>query len=684
MLSKIKTKITAIKKQKNNLKLENLKISNLIKSDKILIIASNTYLINLFIEQYKNSTIYFIVYNNININEFIDLKTKYSNINLFFIGNNIDFTFYNTIKTICNNIKFNTILIDNDLSVNKYHNEFLIICGYLLCNQLLVSNGIYMQYILCPNNKNEILLKLLNLLFDKFKNHNENQEFTYCYNKFKTLFIFNDFIKKDDDKYYITLLNFLKNYYNEELNDEKLNKFEYKLSKPFLLNIYNRWDNLLKLIEIKKGGELSFQRIRYGYESDLNKIPEIIDDLPKIEMPEKIVYEKYEIQPRCYWGQKKLLMSEIQFLTKVAKTLKITNFKEYAIVYIGAAAGFHFPILYNMFPDLIWLLYDPAPFDKVVYNHPISKSNVSVFNMFFTDNTIKHVKENCQNRKILFISDIRVATEQTAIITDMKNQAKWGMELDADYMLLKFKLPYEELRQIPKYNKKLNLDKKKLTNPLFKAKDVNSMVYLKGDIYLQLYPPPYSNELRLFVEKKKNKFKLAEYNYKYIRYIIHKYNNGPRIEFMCNDKICKDIPVKLLNLIPGFDNSIECIMEYKIFKDYYNYFKNITSKNKIINNIYDTSYLLEKLTKRKFYDCSLYSIKYYKNRKDKYHINVSNKINKLSLWDNIIKVKINLNVGAQIEYLKLYGKKVLGPFKYEHSIKELTKIYNDKLLYYQL
>jgi len=683
MLSKIKTKSNKLKKSKTNLNLENLKISKFIQTDKILIIASNTHLTKLCLDKYKNSVIYLIVYNNININEFVNLKNKYPNITLYFIGNNIDFTFYNTITTICNKIKFNTIIIDNDLSVNKYHNEFLIICGYLLCHNLLVSDGTYMHYMLCPDGKNQLLLKFLNILFDKFKNHNENEEYSYNNSKLRTLFIFNDLIKTDD-KYHNLFINFLKNYYNEELNDENLDKLEYDLTKPFLLNIYNRWDNLNKIIEIKKGGELAFQRIRYGYESDLKKIPEIIDDLPDLVIPENIEYDDYEVQPRCYWGQKKLLMSEIQFLTRVAKTLKITNFKDYAVVYLGAAAGFHLPILYKMFPELIWLLYDPAPFSNVVHEHPKGKSYVSTYNMFFTDETLKHVKENCQNRKILFISDIRVDTEQTAVITDMRNQANWGIGLDADFMLLKFKLPYEDLEQIPKNNKDLNFDKKKLTNPSYTCKNKKSMVYLNGDVYLQLYPPPYSNELRLFVEKKKNKFKLGEYNYKNIRYKIDNYNNGTRIEFMCDEKICKDIPLKLLNLIPGFDTSIECLMEYKIFKDYYDYFTNITSNIKIINNIYDALSVLEKITKRKFYNCPLASMKYYRNRKDKYNIDVSNKINKLNLWDNIIKVKINLNIGAQIEYLKLYGKKVLGPYKYNNSIKDLTNNYNPKLLYYKL
>jgi len=134
---------------------------------------------------------------------------------------------------------------------------------------------------------------------------------------------------------------------------------------------------------------------------------------------------------------------------------------------IGSAGGNHLPILYNMFPDLIWLLYDPAPFSKEVMKHPTKDKSVFVFNMYFTDQTLNHVKQHCQGRKILFISDIRVEAKEEDIIKDMRNQSYWGMELNSPLMLLKFRLPYEELESIPKSNKQLRLTHKLLHNPDF-------------------------------------------------------------------------------------------------------------------------------------------------------------------------------------------------------------------------
>ena len=53
---------------------------------------------------------------------------------------------------------------------------------------------------------------------------------------------------------------------------------------------------------------------------------------------------------------------------------------------------------------------------------------------------------------------------------------------------------------------------------------------------------------------------------------IFTFNNISRVNFSCNNKIpiCKDIPLKYIKLIPGYDNCIECLMEYTIIKDYLN------------------------------------------------------------------------------------------------------------------
>jgi hypothetical protein len=309
--------------------------------------------------------------------------------------------------------------------------------------------------------------------------------------------------------------------------------------------------------------------------------------------------------------------------------------------------------------------------------------------MFFTDETIKHVNENCKNRKILFISDIRVDVKEVKIIQDMRDQAFWGMELNAPFMLLKFRLPYEDLDEIPKNNKQLNLNKDIINNPDFNTDKDNHMVYLKGDIYLQIFPPPYSGELRLFIEQRNNKYDLEEYNYLDIENKIFKYNFQYRLNFYCDEtnEICKDIPLKYINLIPGYDTSIECLMEYIIIKDYCEYFLDMNNQIKIIHKMYDMNFMLEKLTGRHFYNCSYDTIlKYYlRSIKD-----IANKEKnkdkdiKLKTWKDIIKIKINLSVKSQIEYIKINGKSILGDKRYNEALKYLNKFYDNKLSYYKL
>ena len=57
----------------------------------------------------------------------------------------------------------------------------------------------------------------------------------------------------------------------------------------------------------------------------------------------------------CHIGQKKLLFSEIYFLTIVSKYV---NINDCILVYVGASPGSHINILNKLFPDLYFVLYD--------------------------------------------------------------------------------------------------------------------------------------------------------------------------------------------------------------------------------------------------------------------------------------------------------------------------------------
>jgi len=272
-----------------------------------------------------------------------------------------------------------------------------------------------------------------------------NETSTYNYNYFiSNIFVFSKLVNK------------LSNTDEELLNKKLINKFNekdtnnnYKYNEMFLQNILLRWKALNynyneMLYNIKQTLNNKTKRLSYHKNININYynniLPETTNDLSN---QSQYIGDARDFQSRCHWGQKKLVLSEIQFLTKVCQKLNTKSLKDYAVVYVGAAHGFHFPILYNLFPELIWILYDPGKFSKEAHMHP-EKQKVKIFNQFFTDDTLDHARKNAENRKILFISDIRLTPNEEAVMKDMISQAKWGTELEADYMLLKYKPPYED------------------------------------------------------------------------------------------------------------------------------------------------------------------------------------------------------------------------------------------------
>ena len=108
------------------------------------------------------------------------------------------------------------------------------------------------------------------------------------------------------------------------------------------------------------------------------------------------------IKSTHHWGQRKLLLAEMEFLSECEDESDLDT----VVVYAGAAPGNHIPLLIRMFSNLIdvWELFDPRPFSWMstqdnVFQHI---DNLSDFN-------ISMLKRKYATWKIILISDIRSA-----------------------------------------------------------------------------------------------------------------------------------------------------------------------------------------------------------------------------------------------------------------------------------
>jgi len=168
-------------------------------------------------------------------------------------------------------------------------------------------------------------------------------------------------------------------------------------------------------------------------------------------------------------GQRKLFMAELQVLTKFLSTAT-----DHAIVlYAGAAPSIHLPLLFELFPNVIWHLYDPARFAIKESKH------AKIYNDFFTHDTAKHWHKKCD----IFICDIRLSSENSVefekqVASDMKKQDEWTRLIEPKMgASLKFRLPY------------ISADE-----------NIHIVKYIKGKILWQMWPPQASTECRLVIE----------------------------------------------------------------------------------------------------------------------------------------------------------------------------------------
>jgi hypothetical protein len=169
-----------------------------------------------------------------------------------------------------------------------------------------------------------------------------------------------------------------------------------------------------------------------------------LSDVRRILHPQdpSLPYQRRKHIPKLSvsWGQRKLLLSEIQFLTRY-----LCEEPQALLLYIGAAPGTHIMALQLLFPRLEWHLYDPRAFD-------ISPSEkIHLYQQLFDSTEEQRWRDISSKRPVYLVSDIRTAdlkvhtqpeVYEQLVWQDMCRQQEWVHNISPRRALLKFRLPY--------------------------------------------------------------------------------------------------------------------------------------------------------------------------------------------------------------------------------------------------
>lgn len=294
---------------------------------------------------------------------------------------------------------------------------------------------------------------------------------------------------------------------------------------------------------------------------EFTKVDELLNDTDPEEPYRR---RKDEEKISISWGQRKLLMVLVSFLSKHLEH------KNPIIVYAGAAPGVNIGVVATLFPGASFHLYDPSRF-KI---HTNLDKKIIVYRKRFTDETARYWADKQEkNKNVYFISDIRTADYTKAkdlseneeqILNDMELQKKWVEIIKPCKSHLKFRLPYT-LPDLP-----INIK------------------YFDGIIYKQCYSPQTSTETRLVVTSS---------NLTYRDYSCEKYQS----QLFYHNIIVREKNKYISEFIdePELLNDYDSCCEASIWKDYLEYLGEEVSKERVIKLSRDATKLLTKGRKYK-------------------------------------------------------------------------------------
>lgn len=270
--------------------------------------------------------------------------------------------------------------------------------------------------------------------------------------------------------------------------------------------------------------------------------------------PRQPYEEIIEPQTALHWGQRKLIISEIEFLTLYGSNGDTSS--PPLVVYAGAAGGHHIPYLSSMFPHLDFHLYDPAPFAIK------ASDKIKIFNEKMTDKVAASyaslspaTRVPVAGRDVLFISDIRTvanpstirdpkarakAKEQYSmrIAEDNAMQLSWTQKMNPVSSMVKFKLPYEDVETGT-------------------SKDGYTM-YPRGHVHLPVWGKQSTTETRLIFEDPHD---LRKYRHKKYEEQMAYFNNNTLLSYYLHEYTKDYQPL-------GMDHCYSCKSELFLLEQY--------------------------------------------------------------------------------------------------------------------
>jgi hypothetical protein len=362
-------------------------------------------------------------------------------------------------------------------------------------------------------------------------------------------------------------------------------------------------DKLNTTLRYLASGYTHFDKFKSLYIRDMSKEHSPILTIDDIK--ECLPYEPHTSNRNMglHIGQRKLLLSEVQFLTK--------HNTPYC-VYAGSAPGHKTHLLSNMFPDIKFILIDPNKFDLVLTNknskithrnepHPdiihlyyeyptksnayLNNKNMSNMNTsdckkmvdFIQTSSFKvFIIEDYMNISIAnmlkklnctFISDVRSNVDETApsdfdIIWNTAMVYNWINKLQPEMTMIKFRIPYyNEVSDFDKYKHIYKTDFK-----IAKKSGIDFIQHYKDSVfklskctlYIQAWKGSASTEMRGYIAKKDIN-NIITYDIKDIECKCYYYNKILRMCYHINNNANKN---------SHFCNCNDCAIENSIWVEY--------------------------------------------------------------------------------------------------------------------